>query len=107
MKGLDISLCISIKMAQYSPHQIDDANLSYYYRALLLEDGVYYVLQREAPPAYPRAFWASERCVKYMGKKKLTKLLRSMIAQTPSWATKLVSTVRVVAHTMGPVIEGG
>lgn len=47
---------------QYSPAQIDDANLAYYYAAEQTQYGTYYRLKMIAP-GFPPGFYHSERSV--------------------------------------------
>ncbi|KAL5380677.1 hypothetical protein PMIN02_010558 [Paraphaeosphaeria minitans] len=103
-------------MPSYTPDQIDDANLAYHYTGTDYGNaagGVYYRL-KTATQGFPAGFWASQRSQAPVPIASSSQQVfgASYLQSSASTNTivnyrqKLVSTFRVVAHTIGPVMPG-
>ncbi|KAF2621157.1 hypothetical protein BU25DRAFT_426679 [Macroventuria anomochaeta] len=82
----------------YTPGQIDDANLNYHYRVVFDDArGIYYQLATGAL-GFPQGFWIPSVSSEPASS--------SAVPAPSSYRTKVVSTFRIVAHTMGPLAPG-
>ncbi|KAF2865906.1 hypothetical protein BDV95DRAFT_242079 [Massariosphaeria phaeospora] len=97
-------------MPPLRPADIDDANLNYYYIGQQTPYGTYYRLN-QTRENFPDGFYEAERNASrgQAGTGAVATLGSSTAASqsNPSWKSTVVTHFRIVAHTMGPVMQGG